>query len=187
MTAHVVIPTRFDRPSLWPLIDTARQVATVVIVHTEPGHADVPDAINVHDYRRNISAWWNTGLDACDGRALVLNDDVEATPEALGALLTALQTADLVYVPGRNKKARTRISGWCWGIDSRAALRPSTVYHWWYGEDDLYSRAHEAGWRIECVDVDVRHIDRGGFGVAPEFAEAVKADRAMYEDRWGRR
>lgn len=178
----IVIPTRFDRHTLPDLIATASTVGPVVLVHTEPGHDEHPDATNVHDYRRNIHHWWNTGLDACDGPALVLNDDVTATAEALRTLLAELRFADLVYVPGRHRKARTPISGWCFGIRPER-LRPDPAFVWWYGDDDLYRRA--ASRRL--VAARITHHLRPDMGPAPEFAEAVKADRALYEERWNAR
>jgi hypothetical protein len=176
--SDVVIPTRFERDSLWSLIEAASDVATVVLVHTEPGHADAPGVVNLRDYRRNIGHWWNTGLDVADGPALVLNDDVRTSSAALRALLTALDDADLVYVPGRPAKAPTPVSGWCWGVRPDL-LRPDPAYTWWYSDDDLYRRA---SWPT-CVDVDVEHLARGGFGPG-EFGQDVKADRALYEERW---
>lgn len=175
----IVIPTRFGRPTLPDLIAAASRVAPVVVVHTEPGHDDHPGATNVHDHRRNIHHWWNTGLDACHGPALVLNDDISATPDALAALLAALDTADLAYVPGRRPDARTPISGWCYGIRPDE-LRPDPAFVWWFGDDDLYRRAATP----RLVDTAVTHHQRPDMGPAPEFAQAVKADRALYRQRW---
>lgn len=174
----VTIPTRFARDTLPALVAAARQVGPVVLVHTEAGHPDVPGVTNVHDHRRNIHAWWNTGLDACTGPTLVLNDDLVTTPAALATLLAALDDADLVHVPGRSAKAPTPISGWCFGVNG---LRADEAFVWWYGDDDLYRRAETPA----LVDVDVRHVLRPSMGPAPEFADTVTADRNLYLSRWG--
>ena len=179
MSDSLVIPTRFGRDTLPALVDTAAHVGTVILVHTEPGHDDHPDAVNLHDYRRNIHHWWNTGLDACDGPALVLNDDVTATPDALQNMLDELRYADLVYAPGRSRKAMTPITGWCYGVRSER-LRPDPAFVWWYGDDDLYQRAQSR----RMVPARITHLQRDDMGPAAEFAEAVHADRALYASRW---
>lgn len=175
----VVIPTRFGRPTLARLLDVAREVGPVALVHTEAGHDDVPGVLNLHDHRRNIHHWWNTGLDALDGPALVLNDDIVTTPLALRAMLRALRGSDLVYVPGRRRRAPTPISGWCFGVNG---LRPDPAFVWWCGDNDLYRRAA----RPRLVNVHVGHVQRDDMGPPDEFAEVVEADRVLYAERWGR-
>lgn len=177
---YVVIPTRFERESIWPLIEQAAGVAEVILVHTEPDHNEVIGVTNVHDYRRNIQHWWNSGLScAHDGPALVMNDDLEVTAEVLEQLFEALERVDLVYVPGRGRKAATPISGWCWGVHPNQ-LRPDPDFVWWYGDDDLFNRAEFP----LLVNVDVKHIAREDMGAPEEFREQVKLDRELYQKRW---
>lgn len=175
----VTIPTRFDRPTLARLLEVAREVGPVALVHTEPGHDDAPGVLNLHDYRRNIHHWWNTGLDALDGPTLILNDDIVTTPETLRTMLNTLRRADLVYVPGRRKSAASPVSGWCFGVNG---LRPDPAFVWYHGEDDLWWRAK----RPRLAHLHVAHIQRADMGAPAEFAEAVLADRELFKERWGR-
>lgn len=179
----VVIPTRFRSQHLETLIRTAQQVTTVILVHTEPGHAPVRGCVNLHDYRRNIQAWWNTGLNEAGDKALVLNDDIATTPESFTTLLDALDDHDLIWIPGR--VGVTPISGWCYGIRPEA-IRPDEAFVWWYGDDDLYKRAIRDNLRTAVLDVPVLH-DHPGPAFPDEFTRAVRSDRALYYRRWGAR
>lgn len=179
----VVIPTRFDRDTLAPLIEVCQQVATVVLVHTEPGHPEIPDTVTVRSYARNIHTWWNAGLDSCDGPTLVLNDDITATAGALEALFDALDTADLVYVTGRS--GTTPLSGWCFGLHP-AGIRPDETFGWWYGEDDLYQRARTHGLRITPLDLPgIVHRRPGPMFADPDLQALAEQDRITYLRRWG--
>lgn len=179
---NVVIPTRFRSPQLANLIAVAKQVANVVIVHTEPHHAPVAGCVNVLDERRNIHHWWNTGLDRCVGPTLLLNDDIATTTEALTELLTALDDADLVTLP--KDHGTTPLSGWCFGIHPDGNLRPDPAYGWWFGEDDIWRRATQGDYRIAVVNADVRHENENTSAVSPEFRQQIRADRRLYASRW---
>lgn len=181
----VVIPTRLDRPTLLPLVESARQVATVVIVHTEPGHDPIPGTVTVPDYSLSIQRWWNSGLDACSGPTLVLNDDIVADPGELDLLFETLETADVVYLSGHRAGHRTPLTGWCFGIWPDR-IRPSDDFGWWAGDDDLYLRAVEAGMTVTAVDVPgIRHERiEAPFG-NPIHAEMAQADMRLLQERWG--
>lgn len=177
----IVIPTRLDRPTVWPLIEEARQVGPVVIVHTTDT-PDVPDTITVRSTARNIHTWWNAGLDLCGDKALVLNDDIIATASMLQMLVDALDDHDLVScaVWGGTSSA----SGFCFGIRPEV-IRPDESYTWFYGDDDLWLRAHQQGLRVGAVPVPVVHVDEYKPTMYPEeFTDAVWADRQLFADRW---
>lgn len=180
---NIIIPTRFQSEHLVELVEAGRTVATVVIVHTEPGHPPVDGCVNVHDYRRNIHRWWLTGLEVCTtAEALICNDDIEATPEALAMMLDALADADLVVLP--KPFGTTPLSGWCYGINADGPLLPDPAYTWWYGEDDMWRRATRDGLRITTIDAPIVHHNSNTSHVPEEFKAAVRADRRLYRSRW---
>lgn len=184
MTLSIVIPTRFNRATVAPLIAECIKVARVVLVHTEPDHPDVPDTVTVRSDSRNIHTWWNLGLDTCTGPALALNDDVEATAAALAALGAELDTADLVYLdqrPGPNP-----LTGWCFGLHPDR-IRPDEAFQWWYGDDDLYRRAVRDGLTIRSVrSKDIRHVrPTAQHFEDPAMRAVVDRDRYTFRDRWG--
>lgn len=179
----IVIPTRLDRPTVWPLIEEARQVGPVVIVHTTDT-PDVPDTITVRSTARNIHTWWNAGLDHCGDKALVLNDDIIATSSMLQLMVDALETADVVYLAGHRVGHVTPLTGWCYGIRPDK-IRPDEQFGWWYGDDDLYLRAQRDGLRITPVNSAIVHA-RGPVAFEnPEHPAMVERDAALYHSRWG--
>lgn len=180
----VVIPTRFDRPTVAPLVEVCKQVAVTVIVHTEPGHPEIPGTVPVHDYSLSIQRWWNSGLDQCAGPTLVLNDDIVATPEALTELFDTLEDADVVYLAGHRIGHRTPLTGWCYGIRPDV-IRPDTDFQWWAGDDDLYLRALRDGLRVVAVDIpQIRHERVEVAFANPVHGEMAQADMTLLAERW---
>jgi len=182
---HVVIPTRFSRQTLAPLVEACRVVAEVVLVHTEPGHAPVFGVTNVRSSSLSIQRWWNTGLDLCHGPTLVLNDDIVASPEDLELLFDALDTADVVYLAGHRAGHATPLTGWCYGLRPDV-IRPDDAFQWWAGDDDLYLRALRDGLTVTAVDVpDIVHHRGVEAFENPVHAAMVDADMRLLHDRFG--
>lgn len=181
MSGYVVIPTRFDRATLKPLIDVCQAVATVVIVHTVPGHPEPAGTVTVRSDARNIHTWWNLALNICAGPTLVLNDDVTADPKSLTTMLQALDTADLVYLTGR--QGTTPLTGWCFGLRPDR-IRPDESFTWWFGDDDLWQRAHAKHLTIRELDLPIRHVRTGPTFPDPAMQEAATWDQALYLRRW---
>lgn len=180
----VTIPTRFDRPTVVPLVESASQVATVILVHTEPGHPDLPNAVNVHDYSRSIQHWWNTGLDLCDGPTLVLNDDIVAAPSDLQLMFDALADNDIVYLAGHRIGHATPLTGWCYGIRPDV-IRPDNAFGWWYGEDDLYRRAVRDGLTVAALNIPtIEHHRMEAAFAHPEHAQMASEDAVLFAQRW---
>lgn len=181
---NVVIPTRFNRATLLPLVEASLQVAHVVIVHTEPGHAPVPGTTAVHSTSRSIQEWWNAGLDVCDGPALVLNDDVVATAQDLLILFEALHRSDVVYLSGHRVGHATPFTGWCFGLWPDR-IRPDGEFKWLYGDDDLFLRALERRLTITAVELPTIRHERGATSFEnPIHAAMVPDDLALFKDRW---
>lgn len=184
MRWHVVIPTRFNRATLLPLVKEAQQIARVVIVHTEPHHAPIRGTTAIDSDSLSIQQWWNDGLNACSGPTLVLNDDVVATADDLLLLFEALETADVVYLAGHRQGHETPLTGWCYGLHPER-IRPDDAFQWWYGDDDLYLRAVRDGLTVEAVDVpSIRHQRVAEAFENPVHAAMVEADHALYVKRW---
>jgi hypothetical protein len=180
----VVIPTRFDRSTTLPLIEVCREVAVPVIVHTEPGHDEVPGTVTLHDFSLSIQKWWNTGLDQCAGPTLVLNDDIVATANDLDTLFVALENADVVYLSGHRVGHRTPLTGWCYGIRPDV-IRPDEDFGWWAGDDDLYLRAVRDGLRVVAVDVPTIRHERSAVAFSnPVHAEMAQRDMTLLAERW---
>lgn len=180
----VTIPTRLNRPTLYPLVEQALQVAQVVVVHTEPGHNPIPGTIVVEDYRSSIQQWWNAGLDRCAGPTIVLNDDVQASAAALQQLFDVLDNADLVYLAGHRIGHSTPLTGWCYGLRPDK-IRPDEAFEWWYGDDDLILRAAKMGLRIEAVNVpEIQHVRGEAAFEKPEHREMAQRDLARFNARY---
>lgn len=181
----VTIPTRFNRPTLLPLVREAQQIAHVVMVHTEPHHAPIKGTTGIESTSNSIQRWWNEGLDQCDGPTLVLNDDIIATAAQLNKLFVALESADLVYLSGHRVGHATPFTGWCFGLHPDR-IRPDEVFSWWYGEDDMYQRALRAGLTVTAVDIPgIRHARAEAAFENPRHAEMAVRDGVIYQQRWG--
>lgn len=146
----------------------------------------MPGTVTVDDSEsHSIQHWWNAGLDHCTGPALVLNDDITATPEDLVTLFDALENADVVYLSGHRIGHYTPLTGWCYGIRPDK-IRPSNDYGWWGGDDDLYLRATRDGLTVAAVDIPaIQHQRSAAPFENPIHAAMVDADMTLLHERWG--
>lgn len=163
--------------------------------------ADVSGVIVVEDTApdRNISRWWNLGLDRLvqlglmEWNALVLNDDTVLRPGAVHRLADALRRhhAALAH-PGTAERLLTepgpeRITGWCFMLRGESGLRADESMAWWYGDNDLHWRAAQSGGALAVPGVDIFHTDPNGYtNRIPALAEQAGRDRATFLARWGR-
>lgn len=182
----VVIPTRYGRETVVPLLEVCKQVATTIVVQTEPNLPHYKGTVTVDDSGSDsIQHWWNAGLDKCDGPALVLNDDIVATIEDLGRMFEALETgADLVYLAGHRAGHATPLTGWCYGLHPNK-IRPDNAFGWWYGDDDLYQRAIRSELTIQALNLPIEHHRSTVAFENPVHAAMVDKDAALYQQRWG--
>lgn len=197
-----VIPSE-GRACLHPCIASLRgQVDGIVLVANQGYTAtDVPGVIVVHDPApdRNISRWWNLGLDRLvslglmEWNALVLNDDTRVEAGAVQRLAATMRRhrAALAY-PGPREQILTtiggeRITGWCFMLRGESGLRADQSMAWWYGDNDLDWRARTAGGTVTVPGVDVHHSDPNGYTVrVPELTAQAGRDRETFMARWGR-
>lgn len=179
----IIIPTRLERPSIYPLIEAANKVDFVILVYTQPDLPRIKDVLIVDDYTRNIQHWWNSGLMFADEKALILNDDIKATSEDLIDMLDQLEDSDLVYTGGRPHDHASPMSGWAFGLRPDV-LRPDNAFQWWYGEDDIYLRAQKHGLRITEVPTNIQHFPSEKMFPDDELEAAVIEDKMLFERRW---
>ena len=181
------------------------QVDGIVLVANggfTPRPRDLPDVIVVEDRApdRNISRWWNLGLDRLvqlglmEWNALVLNDDTVLEPGAVHRLAEALRRhrAALAH-PGLSERLLTepspqeRITGWCFMLRGEGGLRADESMAWWYGDNDLHWRAIQSGGALTVPHVGVFHTDPNGYtNRVPALAEQAGRDRETFLARWGR-
>lgn len=190
---YAVVPS-YGRPCLKQCLDALLpQVDRVFLIQTQPFTPPVAAAdltcLPWSGAERNISAWWNLGLDAAAADAggqphdvLVINDDAIAPPHLTGALSAAMRagTADLAYpaVPGREW-----ITGWCFMLRGETGLRADPQFAWWYSDDDLCLQAKAAGGVARAYGCQVTHLYPGGHDQAVMAGRTV-ADQELYNAKW---
>jgi len=178
----IIIPTRFDRPTLTPLVKACQATGHVILIHTEPGHPPIAGTTTIRSDARNIHTWWNLGLDQCDGPALILNDDLNVTHTALKKLATALDHTDLVYLQGRG--GPSPMTGWCFGLHPDK-IRPDEAFQWWYGDDDLHRRAITEGLTVKAIPASGIVHNKVARFADPQLEQATIRDEHLYRQRWG--
>lgn len=176
----LVVPTRGDHPDLLAgLVDLG---LPTVIVRTAPFDF-ATTALVIDDFGPvNIHRWWNTGLDVLQTRyALVVNDDVSLPPDAPAEMVDRLQRDD-AWLCGADPVAMT---GWCWMLDLTSPLRPDERFRWFFGDNDLWLRAGQAG-KLTGLNVGaVHHHANEATAASPELADVIRADEALFRQKWG--
>lgn len=220
MRTWAVVPS-CGRPMLDDLIASlVTQVYDVIVVANNWERNDDPITLEtlglpVQVVRggddRNISRWWNLGLDAVtkhanwlgdtEWNALVLNDDVVCPPSLVDALSNAMRstTAVLAYPDqcgGQQQilhteaapvDLRQRIAGYAWMLRGETGLRADESMAWWFGDDDVDWRAREAGGALLVPGTPVEHRLPNGYTEAvPALAEQAGRDRETFVTKWGR-
>lgn len=182
MSTWLVVPTRGDHPQL--LSGIARLPYPLVVVRTAP--CEVPESAHVIDDRGpvNIHRWWNAGLDYAQANgatvAVVLNDDVLVPPDAIGEMVDRLRDAG-AWLCGADPTAMT---GWAWALDLTAGERPDERFCWWYGDNDLWRRAADAG-RLTGVNVGIAHQHPNqATAASPELQRLAAEDMHTYQSKW---
>lgn len=179
-----IIPTRFNRPTLLPLLRTLSETKiNVILVANQsagPRGMEPVGCTIIRQKGRSIYHWWNQGLDAShEDECIILNDDVTVTRSQLEMITTRLHDNDLVCVNSTNGQAP--ISGHCFGLN-RAKIRLDENYVWWYGDADLYRRAEAQHLRILHLPITVPNQHEGI--KPPDYKHDIRNDRLIYESRW---
>lgn len=167
----------------------------------------------VHDpgTDRNISRWWNLGIDraarlalrtgAGTWNTLVVNDDTTAPANLTATLASALRaTGAAMAYPNQHDSHETvwraaepvnlahRITGFCFLLrGENRLLRADENLVWWYGDDDLDWRARQQGGAALVSGCAVGHHEPNGYTNAhPELQEQTARDRETFHIKWGR-
>lgn len=174
----------------------------VVVANNGYGAGDLPAGVTVaHDPgpSRNISRWWNLGLDAIEdldwGRwnVLVVNDDVVMGPGSVAVLASTLRAVEAALAFSGSKKRTLsrddseRITGWCFMLRGESGLRADERMEWWYGDNDLDWRARREGGSVTVPGVGHVHRDPNGYtNRVPDLAVQTVRDREVFRAKWGR-
>lgn len=197
-----VVPTE-GRDCLHDCLASIRDQVDGVVVVANQGYPadDLTGVIVVRDDAgdRNISRWWNLGLDRLvhlglmQWNALVLNDDTRLGPGAAWRLADTMRAhAAAIAYPGTSERLLTapsldRITGWCFMLRGEGGLRADEQLAWWYGDNDLDWKARLRGGAVTVPGVDVHHSDPNGYtNRIPALAAQAGRDRDLFLARWGR-
>ena len=218
--AWAVVPSN-GRPMLDDLIASlVDQVYDVIVVANtwerdgSPGlleSAGLPVCV-VEDEReeRNISRWWNLGLDTVARHAgwlgdtewdvLVVNDDVVCPPRFVATLSGRMRatTAVCAYpdqAGGRQEILHTgsapvslgqRITGYAFMLRGEAGLRADEDFVWWAGDDDLGLRAQGAGGSLLVPGIPVEHrAPDVQTNASPVLSAQTARDMDTFLAKWG--
>lgn len=215
-----VVPT-CGRPMLDDLIESlAGQVYDVIAVANNWERDARPWTLESGRYPvqvvdggdgRNISRWWNQGLDLVarhagwlgdtEWNALVVNDDVVCPPNFAATLSEAMRATpavlaypdqcggrqEILHTRAEPVDLRQRITGYAFMLRGEAGLRADESLVWHYGDDDLDWVARERGGALLVPGVPVEHKRPNGYTDAvPELQEQAARDRETFRTKWGR-
>ena len=183
----LVIPTNGKSPYLHGIIDDCElPPEQIVIVRTLPSVPAVPGVWVLDDFGEvNIQRWWNNGIDFAvkmgATKVAVFNDDLTLGPSALTRMAAALDRSGATVC-----WSGPRMTGWAWMINPAHGVRLDESYRWWFGDDDLASRARSEGKGITTVDAGIVHMTPDvATQASPHLKEIIKEDYALYLSRGG--
>ncbi|MFB6776479.1 glycosyltransferase family 2 protein [Streptomyces sp. NPDC056352] len=203
------------------LIDSLReQVYDVVVVANNWGRSQpanllessgLPVIVAEDGDDRNISRWWNIGLDLVAQHAAwlgdtewnvaVLNDDTIVPPGWVDALSAAMRstTAVLAYpdqcggqqqilhTKAEPVDLRQRITGYAYMLRGEAGLRLDESMAWWYSDDSLDWEAREKGGSLLVPGIPVQHrCPNESTEARPELQEQAARDRETFIAKHGK-
>lgn len=166
----------------------------------------------VEEYRegRNISRWWNLGLDTVAQHAgwlgdsvwdvLVVNDDVVCPPGFVETLSSRMRATSAVLAypdqaGGQQEILHTgstpvslsqRITGYAFMLRGETGLRADEDFVWWAGDDDLGLRAQAAGGALLVPGIPVEHrAPDVQTNASPVLSAQAARDMDMFAAKWG--
>lgn len=219
--AWAVVPSN-GRPYLDDLIASLlRQVYDVIVIANHWQRPDDPAALETaglpvcviedDSEERNISRWWNLGLDTVARHAgwlgdtewdvLVVNDDVVCPPglvETLGKRMRE-RGAAMAYpdqVGGREEILHTapgpvplgqRVTGYAFMLRGELGQRADESLAWWFGDDSADWEARTRGGSLLVPGIPVQHrAPDVQTNARPELREQTRRDRETFINRWGK-
>lgn len=149
--------------------------------------------------RRGVTAAWNAGLQHSEGAvAIFLNNDTLTRGSWIPQLVTAVQIRPLSVVgcewrhdadaPGRGRRGRRLLSGWCLGMDR------STLLDWggfderlrlYFSDTDLQLRCEAAGGELVRVDdLPLTHLGHQSTRQLGSRTAEWRRDRLRFLKKW---
>ena len=219
--AWAVVPSN-GRPYLDELIASlVEQVYDVIVIANTWQRDSSPSVLEtgglpvcvVEDERedRNISRWWNLGLDLVARHAgwlgdtewdvLVVNDDVVCPPGFVGTLSGRMRATSAVcaypdQAGGQQEILHTvaapvplpqRITGYAFMLRGETGLRADESLVWWYGDDDLDWRARQEGGALLVPGIPVEHrAPDVQTNASPELTAQAGRDRETFIAKHGK-
>ncbi len=198
-----VIPSE-GRPFVHYCVSSLRSQVDGIVIVANGGYTalDLPRAVKIvcdPEPRRNISRWWNLGLNAIEDlgaprwNALVVNDDVIVKPRAVPILAHGLRSSEAsLAFPGRQNRAVSegdpeRITGWLFMLRGEDGLRADERMEWWASDNDLDHRARKLNGAFTVRGVEHVHLDPNGYtNRVPELTEQAGRDVETFRSKWGR-
>jgi GT2 family glycosyltransferase len=161
---------------------------------------------------RNISRWWNLGLDLAARHAgwlgdtewdvLVVNDDVVCPPgfvETLSARMRATPAAcaypdqsggqqEILHTRAEPVPLSQRITGYAFLLRGETGLRADEDFVWWAGDDDIDYRAREQGGALLVPGIPVEHrAPDVQTNASPVLTAQTCRDMDTFVSKWGAR
>lgn len=217
MNLYAVIPSGMRRNELTNLVVTLdRDGVHIVIVDTgyERGvlgaiaelceNSDftvIPDRTEP----KNISRWWNRGIDyVTQIQALlapgeeyvvaVLNDDIVIRPGFVRALADAIIRHDVVLAypdvyglqrdQDFHQPSAWRMSGYAFALRGSADIRADESLQWWCGDNDIEWQAFQKGGTVLTAAATLQHLYPNSTTTGP-LAEQAGRDRETFRAKWG--
>jgi hypothetical protein len=170
-----------------------------------PAGADVIEKIPAKE-KRNISRWWNIGIDKCKQMALdaeakqwdiaILNDDVIVPPnwmDLLAARMRGMNVAAASMGPVRLPILHTRpgqtsldkrMAGFAFVLAGELGVRADESLEWWCGDNDIDMQSRLKGGTVILPDIGVKHLhpDQSTTG---ELAAQTAVDMQRFVTKWG--
>jgi molybdopterin-guanine dinucleotide biosynthesis protein A len=223
VTGHrtwAVVPSN-GRPMLDDLIDSLKeQVYDVIVVannwrRSEPAHCleslGLPVVVAEGGEDRNISRWWNIGVDLAAQHAgwlgdtewntVVVNDDVIVPEGWVESMSTAMRSTpavlaypdqcggqqQILHTKAEPIDLRQRITGYAFMLRGETGLRADESLVWWFGDDDVDWTARERGGALLVPGVPVRHrAPDVQTNASPELTAQAGRDRQTFITKWGK-
>jgi hypothetical protein len=158
------------------------------------------------DEKRNISRWWNIGIDRCKEEArragaarwdiAILNDDVivpadwfdrvAGTMRSMKVAAGSMSTVGMTTLHTRpgNTALWQRMQGFAFILAGELGVRADESLEWWCGDNDIDMQSRLKGGTVLIPDTGVKHLypDQSTDGV---LREQTAVDMQRFVQKWG--
>lgn len=201
---YAVVASKHRRAMLTRLVDQLAPQCEDVFVYDNGYQPPLEAAQNAHGWP--LHRMWNNGLtcaaEHADGphNTLIINDDVDASPDLVALLAGALRASDQnliaypsdhvppgtwVEVPPGEDLAGQMMTGWCFMLRGETGLRVDEQFEWWYGDSDLERVARAMGGKVVAVGAGAKHLDPMRSTLTnPDRLAQAKDDEKRFAAKW---